>query len=327
MTHGSLFSGIGGFDYAAQQMGWENLFHCEWDERCRRVLQYYWPAADSFRDITKSDFTGYANRIDVLTGGFPCQPYSSAGRQLGTEDERHLWPQMLRAIREIAPRWVVGENVRGLVSWNGGLVFEQVQADLEAEGYQVLPFLLPACGVNAPHQRDRIWFVAYCARLNGALSVQQWRQEQAGHAYAAGQVSSRPAADAGRQPWNGWQNAEGGGEHYRQAPGRQEGANLTERLRQAGLTPYAGGIRLRGEIDRIGASKLIGENSPATHWDHFPTQSPVCSRNDGLSSRLVGITLSKHRKFSLKSYGNAVVPPLVLQIFQAIEAYEKGGGA
>lgn len=161
MTHGSLFSGIGGFDLASEWMGWQNLFHCEWDEFGQKVLKHYWPYAELFTDIKKSNFTKYANKIDVLTGGFPCQPYSSAGKRLGKEDDRHLWPEMLRAIREIQPRYVVGENVRGLTNWNGGVVFDEVQADLEAEGYEVLPFLLPACAVNAPHRRDRIWFVAH----------------------------------------------------------------------------------------------------------------------------------------------------------------------
>jgi len=161
MTHGSLFSGIGGFDLASEWMGWDNKFHCEWNEFGQKVLEYYWPIAELFTDITKSNFTKYANKIDILTGGFPCQPYSSAGKRLGKEDARHLWPEMLRAIREIQPRWVVGENVRGLTNWNGGLVFDEVQSDLEAQGYEVLPFLLPACAVNAPHRRDRIWFVAY----------------------------------------------------------------------------------------------------------------------------------------------------------------------
>ena len=167
MTHGSLFSGIGGFDLASEWMGWENVFHCEWNEFGQRVLNHYWPNAISYHDITKTDFTIHRGRIDVLTGGFPCQPYSTAGKRLGKEDDRHLWPEMLRAIREIAPRWVVGENVLGLVNWNGGLVFDEVQADLEAEGYEVQPFVLPACAVNAPHRRDRVWFVAKNTNNNG----------------------------------------------------------------------------------------------------------------------------------------------------------------
>jgi DNA (cytosine-5)-methyltransferase 1 len=161
MRHGSLFSGIGGFDLASEWMGWENVFHCEWNPFGQKVLNYYWPNAITYHDITKTDFTIHRGRIDIITGGFPCQPYSSAGKRLGKEDSRHLWPEMLRAIREIQPTWVVGENVRGLTNWNGGLVFDEVQAELEAQGYEVTPFLLPACAVNAPHRRDRIWFIAY----------------------------------------------------------------------------------------------------------------------------------------------------------------------
>jgi len=110
MRHGSLFSGIGGFDLAAEWMGWENVFHCEWNKFGQQVLKYYWPKAISYEDITKTDFTIHRGRIDILTGGFPCQPYSSAGKRLGKEDERHLWPEMLRAIREIQPSWVVGNK-------------------------------------------------------------------------------------------------------------------------------------------------------------------------------------------------------------------------
>ena len=160
MRHGSLFSGIGGFDLAAEWMGWENVFHCEWNPFGQKVLKHYWPNAESFEDITKTDFTKYANKIDILTGGFPCQPYSMAGKRKGKEDERHLWPQMLRAIREIKPKYIVGENVFGLLNWNGGLVFDEVHTDLEFEGYEVQAVVIPAAAVNAPHGRDRVWFVA-----------------------------------------------------------------------------------------------------------------------------------------------------------------------
>ena len=160
MKHGSLFSGIGGFDLASEWMGWENVFHCEWNEFGKKVLHHYWPNAESFDDITKTDFTKYANKIDILTGGFPCQPYSQAGQRKGKEDERHLWPEMLRAIREIKPKYIVGENVFGLLNWNGGMVFDEVHSDLEFEGYEVQAVVIPAAAVNAPHGRDRVWFVA-----------------------------------------------------------------------------------------------------------------------------------------------------------------------
>lgn len=161
MKHGSLFSGIGGFDLAAEWMGWDNVFHCEWNEFGRKILEHYWPKAISYNDITKSDFTVHRGRIDILTGGFPCQPYSTSGLRKGKADERHLWPEMLRCIREVRPTYVVGENVLGIVNWNGGLVFEEVQNDLENEGYEVQAVILPACGVDAPHRRERTWFIAY----------------------------------------------------------------------------------------------------------------------------------------------------------------------
>ena len=167
MNHGSLFSGIGGFDLAAEWMGWKNLFNCEWEEFPRKVLKHHFPNAEQYGDIREFNASNYAGRIDILSGGFPCQPYSVAGKRLGKEDERHLWPEMLRIIRECSPRWVVGENVRGLVNWSGGLVFEEVCADLEACGYSVQPFVLPACAVNAPHRRDRVWFVANRNDRNG----------------------------------------------------------------------------------------------------------------------------------------------------------------
>jgi len=173
LTHGSLFSGIGGFDLAAEWMGWENKFHCEWNDFGQKVLHHYWPNAESFTDITKTDFTKYANKIDILTGGFPCQPYSQSGKRKGKEDSRHLWPETLRAIREISPRFVVGENVRGLTNWNGGLVFEEVCSELESYGYQVAPVIIPACAVNAPHKRERIWFVAYSDCISNRRESEQ----------------------------------------------------------------------------------------------------------------------------------------------------------
>ena len=123
MNHASLFSGIGGFDLAAEWMGWNNVFNCEWEEFPRQVLKHHFPNAIKHGDITELDATAYAGRIDILTGGFPCQPYSAAGKRKGKDDERHLWPEMLRVIQECAPRYVVGENVFGLVNWNRGMVF------------------------------------------------------------------------------------------------------------------------------------------------------------------------------------------------------------
>jgi len=171
MKHGSLFSGIGGFDLASEWMGWENVFHCEWMEFPRKVLDYYWPNADSHIDICKTDFTKYEGTIDIISGGFPCQPFSLAGKRKGTDDERYLWGEMLRAIQEIKPKFVIAENVFGITNIDGGLVFEQVCLDLENEGYEVQPFIIPAAAKNAPHRRDRCWFIATNPNCNDRRST------------------------------------------------------------------------------------------------------------------------------------------------------------
>lgn len=186
MTHASLFSGIGGFDLAAEWAGLTNLFHCEINEFCRKVLQYHFKKAKSYEDIRATDFREWRGQVDVLTGGFPCQPFSVAGQRKGADDDRYLWPEMLRAIREIQPAWVIGENVAGILTMvqpgqetevgNQQTIFgesdrkrtmlrqqfvvETVCCDLEREGYSVQPFVIPACAVGAPHRRDRVWFVA-----------------------------------------------------------------------------------------------------------------------------------------------------------------------
>ena len=180
MTHGSLFSGIGGFELAARWCGFTNVFSCELEPFNRRVLHHHFPESDLHNDIKEMDATQYHGRVDIISGGFPCQPYSVAGNRLGKEDERHLWPEMLRIIREVAPAYVVGENVRGLVNWSEGMVFEEVCADLEAEGYDVQPFILPAAGVGAPHKRDRVWFVAYSNNRRAGREVSAGRDEFTG---------------------------------------------------------------------------------------------------------------------------------------------------
>jgi DNA (cytosine-5)-methyltransferase 1 len=170
-------------------MGWENVFHCEWMEFPRKVLDYHFPNADSHIDICKTDFTKYANTIDILTGGFPCQPFSLAGKRKGTDDERYLWGEMLRAIQEIKPRFVIAENVFGITNIDGGLVFQQVCLDLETEGYEVQPFIIPACAKNAPHRRDRCWFIATNTNCNDGRSTDRKGGCQESKANGEGQQS------------------------------------------------------------------------------------------------------------------------------------------
>ena len=264
MTHIGLFEGIGGFSEAIQQMGWETIAWCECNGFGQMILPDLYPYAKQHGDITKTDFTIYRGRIDVLTGGFPCQPFSVAGKQLGTEDDRHLWPEMLRVIREVAPEWIVGENVRGLVNWSGGLVFEQVQADLEAEGYEVLPFILPACAVNAHHRRDRVWFVAHLHKVS---------REQLG-----------------------------------------ERKNETIQWEET---------KIRRKNRKF--FQLVVDRNIFEKWEfggqEFISEPPMVSQAHGIPKGLDGITFSKWAELSNEAYGNAVVPPLVLEIFKAIEKH------
>lgn len=169
MIHLDLFSGIGGFSLAVDQV-WPGLEHvfCDIDPFCRAVTEKHWPGSKQYGDIR--DITD-AKHCFLLTGGFPCQPFSVSGQKRGTADERYLWPEMLRVIRLTAPFWIIGENVGGLASWDGGVVHERICVDLENEGYAVQSFIIPACAVQAPHRRDRIWFVAHANSKNVERSI------------------------------------------------------------------------------------------------------------------------------------------------------------
>ena len=303
MTHGSLFSGIGGFDLAAQWMWWENVFHCEIAEFPRKVLHHYWPNAISYENIKETDFKCHRGGIDVISGGFPCQPYSLAGKRLGKEDDRHLWPEMLRCIREVQPRWVVGENVFGIVNWSGGLVFDEVQSDLEAQGYEIQAYVLPACAVNAPHRRDRVWFVAH------ATDTSSDRRERTRQGFEV---------EEGLQPRPGTtRELEGGFEGF-----CSKGFTSDSNSSRFSLNTCGKLAGISGQDATFQGSAACRTHAAGNGWQKFPTQSPVCRRDDGLSSRLDGITFPKWRNESIKAYGNAVVPQVVYEIFKAIEEWE-----
>ncbi|MGZ9669978.1 DNA cytosine methyltransferase [Pseudomonas sp. GNP014] len=160
-----LFSGIGGFSLGLERTGhFKTVAFCEIDKFCKLILDKHWKGTkiyNNVKEITKERLEADGIQLpDIITGGFPCQPFSVAGKQKGTSDDRHLWPEMFRIIQEFTPRWVVGENVKGITNIQDGMVFETVCTDLEGAGYEVRTFNIPVAGVGAPHRRERMWIVA-----------------------------------------------------------------------------------------------------------------------------------------------------------------------
>lgn len=327
MRHGSLFSGIGGFDLAAEWMGWNNVFYCEWMPFPRQVLHHHFPNSISYEDITKTDFTIHRGTIDILTGGFPCQPYSSAGKRLGKEDERHLWPHMLRAISEIKPTYVVGENVRGLTNWNGGVVFEEVCADLEACGYEVQPILLPACAVGAPHRRDRIWFVATNTTCIGRNKNEWGRNGESNEFNKIGEA--RITTNTNNIRFDQCEcdneiNTSEGGINALNDINENDGSRNVTNTECKRLERYDRKWNRRS-VYRFDKRLFVGTKNKFNigNWQNFPTQSPICGGDDGLPFRLDGITFSKWRQESIKGYGNAIVPQVAYQIFNVIQMMDE----
>lgn len=384
MTHASLCTGIGACELAATWMGWENLFSCEIDEFCNKVLKYHYPKATHYGNIFEQDFREWRGQVDVLTAGFPCQVYSLAGKRLGDKDDRYLWPQVLRVIEEVRPTWFVGENVAGILSMvlTGEEVkvgsytdvcgesytmhetrqvyaVEQIKRDLESIGYSVQPVVIPACAVGAPHRRDRVWFIA--TNTDGA-GLPETRSEQRA-AGIAGDGLQRDVANPNGDRFGIRENKQKyitecqgetndrscrkdgitsnpskSGFQERVNNGKQEDAKETRTGMEGGLerhgnervTPDTNCVELQGggeeRDDYSQGGESRNERSPKLFfqgWQNFPTQSPVCSRDDGDTLGLSGITFSRWRQESIKALGNSMVAPLVYEIFLAIEQVEQ----
>ncbi|WP_199120327.1 DNA cytosine methyltransferase [Pedobacter sp. ASV28] len=343
LRHGSLFSGIGGFDIAATWVGWQNVFSCEKNTFCKALLEYYWPNVYHYDDIFNFTATKFRGLVDIISGGFPCQPFSQAGRRKGKTDDRYLFPEACRIIRETRPKWIVLENVAGLFSilepdslsemeikavelfcqdddqkTNSTIVKLQrrvigsIISEIIDAGY-VLPQLedgtpvilcIPAAAVNAPHQRDRVWFVAHA---DGNRDQQQRNHGRAGsgRAFAVGQKERKRE----RRPSiiDGFSNL-----LYPKG---------TINTATSGTGKYA-------SLDFKTADKSASE--PKTDWQdkipgwqEWPTQPPFCGGNDGLPTELDGITFSVWRTESVKAYGNAIVPQVALELFRVIDEVEQ----
>jgi len=325
-THLDLFSGIGGFAYAVDQV-WPDAQHvfCEIDPFCQAVLTKHWPNSKIYGDIRtittdtkhngitstktigtdsstqtesqageklpKSESSGVGalrateTGWDLLTGGFPCQPFSQAGRRRGTTDNRFLWPEMLRVIQLTKPTWVIAENVRGLLTIEQGVVFEQVCLDLETSCYEVQPLIIPAVSVNAPHRRDRVWIIAY---------------------------HTSEGLERGKQPQTAWPQS---GERSASSSDAQNTIGQRSRRRMESNGQILGGKRTKTQ-----------DAGPSWEENWIKVAQRFCQLDDGVSDKLVTlpngekISYSKWRKESLKAMGNAIVPAVAIEIMKGIKS-------
>lgn len=340
LRHGSLFSGIGGFDIAASWMGWRNVFSCEKDPFCRTVLKHYWPNTTHYEDIYDFRAAHHRGDIDIISGGFPCQPFSQAGRRKGAKDNRYLFPETIRIIKEARPEWILLENVTGLftilepdslsemeikavelfcqdseqpatstIIRLQQRVIGSIISEIGSAGY-VLPTLedgtpivlcIPAAAVGAPHQRDRVWFVAHA---DGHRNKQYKNNDGTG----AGQTTAKGQEERAGQRRSGFPDGFFGVPRIDlpmesvRGNSREDAQRNTEAFAESAADSRA---------DRWHDIPL---------WTGWPSEPPFCVRNDGLSERLDGITFPAWRTESIKAYGNAIVPQVAVEIFKAIQS-------
>ena len=368
MKHLDLFSGIGGFALATE-WAWpddevEHIF-CDNDPFSQAVLKKHWPNSLIYGDIKeltagriatdtrreygeswssestlreaseRSGTTEEVERhtgIDLLTGGFPCQPFSAAGRRRGTEDDRHLWPEMLRLIRETNPTYVLGENVGGFLTWDGGLVFQQVCTDLEEAGYEVCPLVIPACALNAPHRRDRVWIAAHAKSSNArrtprTIQSTEGTQRLRERDYLA--ESSKPSeawvsSDPKHARRNGTENREssttrGNSDQTRTHEDEQFTRSVMARDDASDNTSTGRKQQSKEQAERQCAGLDRERSNQRTAWtENWPeVAARLCTLDDGLPNGLV--RPKGWRNAALKGAGNAIVPQVATEILRAMK--------
>jgi len=299
LTHLSLFSGIGGIDLAAEWAGFRTIGQVEKDSYAREILEKHWPGVHKWRDVLwfyATDFRGKTGCQcpTLITGGFPCQPFSCAGNQEGTGDDRYLWPEMFRIVQELRPAWVLGENVAGIFN----LALDDVLADLEDTEYTARAFSIPACAVGAPHERQRIFIVAHApGRGTGGISARSRRSQQA-TPYPDRRSKDVPNPNGPGASPGGQDRGMGGG---RESP---TGSNTLGKGLQV---PRTAGVGCQE-----GPGGTFSPTERGCWWDAEPGMGRVA---DGIPDRVD----------RLRCLGNAVVPQQIYPILKAIVEIERGG--
>lgn len=344
-----LFSGIGGFSYAAEKLvgGFETIAFCEQDEFCQKVLNKHWEDVPIYEDVRRLD--GKKIKADVVVGGFPCQAVSTSGKRRGTEDDRWLWDEMFRIIQTTKPKWIIGENVPGLISIDEGFLFGQVLSDLESQNYDVQSFIIPACSQNAPHRRDRIWIVAHSDNPRYCTPKYDYKREREKR---ANEWQNHPQFEFGRQSNDadvadtqclGWTEGSEIGQAHRgerwtdnscnssssygkknvsdtineRSQGRIQGWEDKERqsqLRHARCSNSISGQQREKATTTKSRMGNVVDGLPQRLFEHFGEEPPEIPR---VASN------QKDRAKKLKALGNSIVPQVAAEIFKAILIAER----
>ena len=317
-----LFSGLGGFSLGLERTGhFKTVAFCDNDKYSKLIIDKHWKGTKIYndvREINKEQFKKDGIEFpEIITGGFPCQPFSVAGKKQGTSDDRHLWPEMFRIIKDFAPRWVIGENVKGLTNIQDGVVFETVCTDLEGEGYEVQAFNIPAAGVGAPHRRERIWIVAHAKCFNERKSIR-----------GSDETQSR-IQEEHRQNDSTTRESSRTGSVWRTNNGHEDIVADTESIDSdvRGLGQYQGERSGQGEIG--GASSQDDTNSYGKRLEGFRREHKLRnSEEEEQTSRdgwwsvepNVGRVANgiRGRVYRLKGLGNSIVPKIAEEIGKAI---------
>lgn len=304
-----LFSGIGGFSYSAHLANrgsagpvYKTSAFVERDQFCQQVLRKHWPDTPIFEDVTTLN-PDRLGRIDFVTAGFPCQPASVAGARKGREDDRWLWPEIVRIVRGTRPTWCLFENVRGLLTLEGGMVFEDCIADLEAAGYESQSFIIPACAIDsAPHRRDRVWIVAHC---NGGSCRSTPRTLE----------RTEGAIQKGGEQFRPWPQARNGGSTVAAGAGADKMRETGRLSQQFGGSGWGNtGWLSEPNVGRVadGVSRRLDEAGRHPGWEN--------GEPEGMERMSVGV---KDRAARLKALGNSILPQVAEQIFRAILESER----
>jgi DNA (cytosine-5)-methyltransferase 1 len=309
LTVGDLFSGIGGFSLGLTRAGMRIVWQSEIDPYCCAVLKKHWPDVPNLGDIYEIK---NPPAVDIITGGVPCQPASCAGKRKGTADDRWLWPETLRIIHEVKPTWCILENVCGILSLEGGVVFEDLLLALEAEGYEVQPLIIPACAVGAPHRRDRVWIVGYSDESrksqrrinNGEVCRLPEEKRKSEYRSPVSCRTDRHAPDTDRL--NGDNAGHGSGEV----------SQFKEAKVQRCPTPNSSFGGIDGNREAWGWRREFANPDWSVPWPEVATR--LCRVDDGLPA-----WVHRHRVARLKALGNAIVPQIAEEIGRMIMQVQK----